>query len=249
MAGHVDRDPGGQPARCRSSDGNRTAVGGEGSRPGRVELHERGMAVARDVCRVVRREVGARQRTWHRGGRAAHRLRDCAILGRVADGVEDDDARRTHSRAERPQCALASLVGGLAGNREALVPARRHLPGGEAADDDQDEPAANHRPAVSDGHVRNAGTDRSARRRWRRAAPARRKAREREPGAGHRGHRRAQHREAWRTKIIYGGRASSPRYSRNRVRVITASLWSRTTLAGWLLRSQRLTAPEILDRG
>ena len=49
---------------------------------------------------------------------AAARRIACSIarlLGRVADGVEDDDARRTHSRAERPQCALARLVGGLAG--------------------------------------------------------------------------------------------------------------------------------------
>ena len=53
-------------------------------------------------------------------------------------------------RLERP---LAPLVGRLSGDRGALIPPRRELPGRDAADQRQHDPDGDHRPAVAGGEM------------------------------------------------------------------------------------------------
>ena len=92
-----------------------------------------------------------------RRGRARHRRLDRVALRRVALRVEDDDVRRPDADAECLERALARLVGGLARDREALVPALRDLAGGEAAEEREHEPGADDGPAVTSDEVGEAG--------------------------------------------------------------------------------------------
>src|SRR2546429_507347 len=80
-----------------------------------------------------------------------HRLLDRRAPGCVAGGVEDDDVRWAHADAECLQRPLARLVRGLARDREALIPARGELAGGDAAEHRQHDPDADHRPAMTSG--------------------------------------------------------------------------------------------------
>jgi hypothetical protein len=158
---NVDGDAGRQAARCRGTHLRRAALGVEPGGARRIHLAEGRVPVARDVHETAGREVRARARAVHRGGGPLHCPLDGLALGRVSACVEDDDARRACADAECLQRPLARLVGRLAGDRHALIPARRHLPRGKAAEDSKDDPCDDHRPAVSDGQVREAGKHRN----------------------------------------------------------------------------------------
>jgi hypothetical protein len=79
-------------------------------------------------------------------------------IGCVSARVEDDDARRARAEAQCLQRALTCLIRRLAGDgdRKALIPPRRDLPGGEGAEQGEGDPDAGHRAAASDGQVREA---------------------------------------------------------------------------------------------
>jgi hypothetical protein len=156
VAGHVDGDAGREAARRRGANPIRAALGAEVGLPGRVDLEEGRVAVVRDVHRVVRREVRARQRARHRRRSPLHCSLDRKAFRHVAVAVEDDDVRRPHTDAERLQRALARLVGRLPGDREALIPARRELARGDAAEQRQHDPDADHGPAMTGREVREA---------------------------------------------------------------------------------------------
>src|SRR5207302_3889525 len=95
----------------------------------------------------------ARPRAGQHGGRPLHRGGDRRALGGVARGVEDDDIGRPDARPEGLQRALIRLVGRLTRDREALVPALRDLPGGEGAEESEDDPGADHLPAIPGDYV------------------------------------------------------------------------------------------------
>jgi hypothetical protein len=63
--------------------------------------------------------------------------------------VEDDDVRRPDAGAEPLQRALVRLVGRLSGDREALVPTLRDLPGREGPEEREDDPGADDLPAMT----------------------------------------------------------------------------------------------------
>src|SRR2546423_13270162 len=67
--------------------------------------------------------------------------------------MEDDDVRRPDAGAELLQRPLVRLVGGLARDREALVPALRDLTRGEGAEECQHDPGDDHLPAMSSRQV------------------------------------------------------------------------------------------------
>ena len=157
VAGHVRPwcRPGARRPRPRGVVGAALRV--ELRRSRRVDLHERRVPVLRDVSRrCARREVRARQRAGARLRGAVHRRLDRSALRRVARGVEDDDVRRADTDAERLQRALVRLVGGLARDREALVPALRDLAGGEAAEQGEDDPDGDDGPAMTGDEMSEA---------------------------------------------------------------------------------------------
>ena len=127
VARHLDGRAGREPGCGGGPHAVGAARGVELRDPGRVDLLEDRVPVGRDVHRVAGREVRARPCARHRRGGALHRTLDRDALGRVAARVEDDDIRRPHAGAEPLQRALVRLVGGLTGDREALVPALRDL--------------------------------------------------------------------------------------------------------------------------
>jgi len=101
-------------------------------------------------------EVRARPRARHGAGGSLHRLLDRAALRRVAARAEDDDVGRPHATAEGFQRSLVRLVGGLARDREALVPALRDLAGGEAAEEREDDPGDDDGAPMTGDGVREA---------------------------------------------------------------------------------------------
>ena len=149
VARHFDGRAGGEPGCGGGPHALGAALGVELRDPGRVDLLEDRVPVGRDVHRVAGREVRARSCARHRRGGALHRTLDRDALGRVAARVEDDDIRRPHAGAERLQCALVRLVGGLTGDREALVPPLRDLPRRIGAEQGQDDPDGDDGPAMT----------------------------------------------------------------------------------------------------
>jgi hypothetical protein len=67
--------------------------------------------------------------------------------------VEDDDVGRPDTGAEGLQRALVRFVGRLPRDGEALIPALRDLPGGEGAEEREDDLGADHLPAVTSDDV------------------------------------------------------------------------------------------------
>ena len=153
VTGHVDGDPRREALGCRGAHAFRAGLRVEPGRPRRVDLGEGRVPVAREVHGVAGREVGARACARHRGNRAIDRLRDPLVPACVAARVEDDDVRRAYTHTHGLERPLARLVGGLARDGEALVPARGELPGGDAPEQCQDDPEADHRPAATGGEM------------------------------------------------------------------------------------------------
>src|SRR5205823_13803080 len=78
--------------------------------------------------------------------------------GRYVSGrVEDDDVGWADPRPELLQGLLVRLVRGVAGDREALVPALAHLARGEPAEEREDDPRADHLPAMARDDASEAG--------------------------------------------------------------------------------------------
>jgi hypothetical protein len=119
----------------------------------RVDLLEGRVPVARHVHQAAGREVRARARARHRRRGAPHRLRDRVAFRCVTARVEDDDVRRANAGAERLQGSLVRLIGRLAGNGEALIPALRDTAGGEAAEEREDDPHPDDGPAMTGDEV------------------------------------------------------------------------------------------------
>src|SRR5438128_8955477 len=121
-----------------------------------MDLHERRVSIARHERKAAGREVRTRERAGARFCRTLHRRADRAALRRVALRVEDDDVRWAHADAERLQGALVRLIGGLARDREALVPALRDLAGGEATEEGEHDPDGDDGPAITRDEVSEA---------------------------------------------------------------------------------------------
>ena len=150
VPGHVDRDPGGEPVFGFGAHLRRTALHIEGIRAGRVDLQKGGVPVARDVHRVAGREVRARQRAGAGLHDPHHRRPHRRALGDIdARRVEHDHVRRPLAHSELLQCSQAPLVRRLSRNGSALIPARRELPRGDAAEQRQYDPDADHRPTMT----------------------------------------------------------------------------------------------------
>ena len=148
--------PGRQSALRRGEDRLGAALGADVRRAGRVDLHEGRVPVVRDVRGAACREERARPRAGTCLERSCHRRANRFALRRVALGLEHDDVRRAIAGPEPIERPLVRLVGRVAGDRERLEPALRHLGGGEAAEDGERQPGQDDGLAVVGGGVSEA---------------------------------------------------------------------------------------------
>ena len=160
-AGDVDRHAGREPALGRGLEPLGAAEDVEARRPGRIDDRERRPAVRGDVHRAPGREERARAGAGHHVGGAPDRGLHARAAGHVTARVEDDDVGRAIAGAERRERPLAGLVGGRAGDRRALVPARLELPAGDRAHEREQDPGADHLPAVTRREQGEAGEERA----------------------------------------------------------------------------------------
>ena len=108
VPGHVDGDPGGKPVCGFGAHLRCTALHVESIRPGRVDLQEGRVPVARDVHRVAGREVRARQRAGVRLHDPRHRRPHRRALG---DDRRPASGRRRRSAAAGPLRAPSVSAG------------------------------------------------------------------------------------------------------------------------------------------